>query len=110
MTVKSLLDIETGAFELADTPMVAVDRFYDRLPDAQPWVILIGHRAVFRFGTHAQNICLLLLQTRIYFWQIEQIMARCKFIAPEVIITTSWGWLVLKPSQSLGDKSASGST
>ena len=43
MTVKSLLDIETGAFELADTPMVAVDRFYDRLPDAQPWVILIGH-------------------------------------------------------------------
>jgi len=37
-------------------------------------------------------------------------MERCKFIAPEVIITTSWGWLVLKPSQSLGDKGASGST
>jgi hypothetical protein len=51
------IDIETGAFEVADTPMVAVDRLYERLPDAQPWVIRIGHRAVFRFGSHAQNIC-----------------------------------------------------
>jgi hypothetical protein len=45
------IDIETGAFEVADTPMVAVDRLYEREPDAQPWVIRIGHRAVFRFGS-----------------------------------------------------------
>jgi hypothetical protein len=46
------INIETGAFEVDDTPMVAVDRLYEREPDAQPWVIRIGHRAVFRFGSH----------------------------------------------------------
>jgi hypothetical protein len=44
------IDIETGAFEVADTPMVAADQLYERKPDAQPWVIRIGHRAVVRFG------------------------------------------------------------
>ena len=47
------IDIETGAFEVADTPMIAVDRLYEREPDAQPWVIRIGHRAVFRFGSRS---------------------------------------------------------
>jgi hypothetical protein len=47
------IDIETGAFEVADTSMVAVDRLYERVPDAQPWVIRIGHRAVFRFGSRS---------------------------------------------------------
>lgn len=47
------IDIETGAFEVADAPMVAVDRLYEREPDAQPWVIRIGHRAVFRFGSRS---------------------------------------------------------
>jgi hypothetical protein len=47
------IDIETGAFEVDDTPMVAVDRLYERQPDAQPWVIRIGHRAVFRFGSRS---------------------------------------------------------
>ncbi len=47
------IDIETGTFEVADTPMVAVDRLYGRVPDAQPWVIRIGHRAVFRFGSRS---------------------------------------------------------
>jgi hypothetical protein len=46
------INIETGAFEVADTPMLAVDRLYEREPNAQPWVIRIGHRAVFRFGSH----------------------------------------------------------
>jgi len=45
------INIETGAFEVANTPMEAVDRLYEREPDAQPWVIRIGHRAVFRFGS-----------------------------------------------------------
>ncbi len=47
------IDIETGAFELDDTTTVAVDRLYERYPDAQPWVIRIGHRAVFRMGNHS---------------------------------------------------------
>jgi hypothetical protein len=40
------IDIETGAFELADDTIVATDRLYERVPDAQPWLIRIGHRAV----------------------------------------------------------------
>jgi hypothetical protein len=43
------IDIETGAFEVADTTIAATDRLYERCPDAQPWVIRIGHRAVYRF-------------------------------------------------------------
>jgi hypothetical protein len=47
------INIETGTFELADTSMAAVDRLYEREPNAQPWVIRIGHRAVFRFGSRS---------------------------------------------------------
>jgi hypothetical protein len=44
------IDIETGAFELADDTMIATRQLYERVPDAQPWLIRIGHRAVFRTG------------------------------------------------------------
>ncbi|MDC0832354.1 hypothetical protein CKA32_006685 [Geitlerinema sp. FC II] len=44
------IDIETGAFELADTTVTAIDRLYRRYPNAQPWVVRIGHRTVYRFG------------------------------------------------------------
>lgn len=47
------IDIETGAFEIADTPISATDRLYQRYPNAQPWVIRIGHRAVYRFGSRS---------------------------------------------------------
>jgi hypothetical protein len=47
------IDIETGAFEVADNTIAAVDRLYERYPDAQPWVIRIGHRAVYRFGSRS---------------------------------------------------------
>jgi len=47
------IDIETGDFEVANSPLLAVDRLYERKPDAQPWVIRIGHRAVFRFGSRS---------------------------------------------------------
>jgi hypothetical protein len=47
------IDIETGAFEVAEAPRIAVDRLYDRYPDAQPWVIRIGHRSVFRIGSQS---------------------------------------------------------
>ncbi len=47
--VGSANDIETGDFELADDPTIRRSH-YERLPDAQPWVIRIGYRAVRRFG------------------------------------------------------------
>jgi hypothetical protein len=52
------INIETGSFEIADTPMQAVDRLYEREPNAQPWVIRIGHRAVFRFGSRSRRASL----------------------------------------------------
>jgi peptide subunit release factor RF-3 len=47
------IDIETGAFEVADEILTATDRLFERLPDAQPWIVRIGHRAVHRFGSRS---------------------------------------------------------
>ncbi len=46
-------DIETGEFELADDTVIATRQLYERLPDAQPWVIRICYRAVRRFGARS---------------------------------------------------------
>ena len=50
------IDIETGAFELADDTMVAARQLYKRVPDAQPWLIRIGYRAVHRFGLRVPGV------------------------------------------------------
>jgi len=47
------IDIETGEFEVGETVMVATDRLFERQPDAQPWGIRIGHRAVYHFGARS---------------------------------------------------------
>lgn len=47
------IDIETGEFELADDTMTATRQLYKRLPDAQPWVVRVGHRAVHRLGARS---------------------------------------------------------
>jgi peptide subunit release factor RF-3 len=47
------IDIETGTFEVADDTITATDSLYERVPDAQPWVIRIGHRTVYRFGSRS---------------------------------------------------------
>ena len=47
------IDIETGAFEVADDILPATDRLFDRFPDAQPWIVRIGHRVVHRFGSRS---------------------------------------------------------
>jgi hypothetical protein len=47
------IDIETGDFELANNTIEATNRLYERYPDAQPWVIRIGHRSVYRFGSQS---------------------------------------------------------
>ena len=40
------IDIETGVFEVDENLVTATSRLFDQYPDAQPWVIRIGHRAV----------------------------------------------------------------
>jgi hypothetical protein len=47
------IDIETGAFELADDIVTASDRLLMRIPDAQTWFIRIGHQAVYHFGSRS---------------------------------------------------------
>lgn len=47
------IDIETGEFEVADEILDATNRLFDRLPDAQPWIVRIGHRSVARFGARS---------------------------------------------------------
>jgi hypothetical protein len=44
------IDIETGAFEVADDSLTAAKQLLIRFPDAQIFGIRIGHRAVHRFG------------------------------------------------------------
>jgi len=47
------IDIETGDFEVADTVLPATKPLFERHPDAQPWVIRIGHQAVYHFGARS---------------------------------------------------------
>ena len=47
------IDIETGAFEVADHVLPATNKLITRYPDAQPWVIRIGHSAVYHFGARS---------------------------------------------------------
>jgi outer membrane protein assembly factor BamB len=47
------IDIETGEFEVDDNVVPATNRLFERLPDAQPWIIRIGHRAVYHFGARS---------------------------------------------------------
>lgn len=47
------IDIETGDFEVDENVVPATNRLFDRNPDAQPWVIRIGHRAVDHFGARS---------------------------------------------------------
>jgi hypothetical protein len=44
------IDIETGAFELADDTIAASKQLLERCPDAQIWRMRIGHKGVHRFG------------------------------------------------------------
>jgi hypothetical protein len=47
------IDIETGAFEVADDIVIASDHLLSKYPDAQTWFIRIGHRAVYHFGARS---------------------------------------------------------
>jgi hypothetical protein len=47
------IDIETGAFEVADDLLTASKLLCARVPDAQTWFVRIGHSAVDRFGSRS---------------------------------------------------------
>lgn len=47
------VDIETGAFEIANSVLPATNQLFERYPDAQPWVVRVGHRAVYHFGARS---------------------------------------------------------
>jgi hypothetical protein len=47
------IDIETGDYELADDTLEACQQLIARRPEAQPWCVRIGHRAVEHFGFHS---------------------------------------------------------
>lgn len=44
------IDIETGIFEIADDTLTATDKLLEKCPNAQTWVVKIGHRTVHHFG------------------------------------------------------------
>jgi hypothetical protein len=47
------IDIETGEFEVDENVVPATNRLFERYPDAQPWVIRVGHSAVDHFGARS---------------------------------------------------------
>ncbi len=44
------IDIETGAFEIADNVLPATKQLFKQFPNAQPWVIRIGYQSVYHLG------------------------------------------------------------
>ena len=44
------IDVDSGAFEVAEDTLTASQRLLTRYPDAQIWCVRIGHRGVHRFG------------------------------------------------------------
>jgi hypothetical protein len=51
-----VIDIETGAFEVADDLLTASKHLSARVPDAQTWFVRIGHSAVDHFGVRSLRI------------------------------------------------------
>ncbi len=49
------IDIETGAYEIADDELTACDRLEARVPEPQTWLVRVGQRYLHRFGGHSQQ-------------------------------------------------------
>jgi hypothetical protein len=50
------IDIDSGAYEVAEDTLAASQRLLARLPDAQIWCVRIGCQAVHRFGPRATTV------------------------------------------------------
>ena len=49
------IDVDSVAFEVAETALAAADLLLARYPDAQIWFVRIGHPGVHRFGPRART-------------------------------------------------------
>jgi hypothetical protein len=49
------IDVDTGAFELANDTLTASQRLLARCPDAQIWCVRIGYPAVHHFGPRVRK-------------------------------------------------------
>jgi hypothetical protein len=49
------LDIETGAYEMDQDDFTATERLLSRHPNAQIWLVRVGHRAAYRIGRVAAH-------------------------------------------------------
>jgi hypothetical protein len=47
------IDVETGAYALDSDDLIATDLVAVRHPDAQIWLMRVGHRAAYRIGIRA---------------------------------------------------------
>ena len=50
------IDVETGKFEVDDDTLTASKRLLARCPDAQTWLVRIGHRAVHRISALMSSV------------------------------------------------------
>ena len=48
------IDIETGEYEISRDSMKATMKLYDRIPNAQPWMVRVGYAFVVKFGRHVR--------------------------------------------------------
>lgn len=46
------IDINTEAYEVAEDVLAACEKLLARMPDADIWVVRVGHPAVYHFGWH----------------------------------------------------------
>jgi hypothetical protein len=44
------IDIETGTYEMDSDDYTATERLLARNPEAQVWLVRVGHRATYRIG------------------------------------------------------------
>jgi hypothetical protein len=49
------IDVESGAYELGESIVIASDRLLARYPNAQIWFVRVGHPAVYRIGRWFQS-------------------------------------------------------
>lgn len=50
------LDVDTGAFEVADDTLTAARQLLAQHPDAQVWCVRVGFPAVHHFGPRVQAV------------------------------------------------------
>jgi hypothetical protein len=50
------IDVDTGAFEVAEDTLTASQRLLARQPDAQIWCVRIGYPAVHHFGPRVRAV------------------------------------------------------